>query len=377
MKIGIESQRIFRLGKHGMDVVALELIRHLQSLDTINEYLLFAKDGPDKAGFTEKKNFHFNLVGGLTYGDWEQIALPRAIKKNKVDIIHCTANTAPLNCPVPLVLTLHDIIFLQETSFKGSPYQNFGNLYRRFVVPHVVKEAAKIITVSEYEKNVIADFCRVDSEKITVIHNAVDEKFHTGYNDEVLNGFRRKYDLPEQFILHLGNTAPKKNTERVIKAYIRYCLSVKHPLPIVIADFAGNLVERQLAQENKKDLLAHFHFPGYISIPDMPLLYNCSTLFLYPSLQESFGLPVLEAMACAVPVIASEIPALQEVAGDAVLYVDPVNVDAIADAVHSMLTNSTLSNSYKQKGPARAGQFSWNESAKKLLDVYITIMASP
>lgn len=377
MKIGIESQRIFRQGKHGMEVVALELIRQLQGLDRVNEYLLFAKEGPDKTGVTEKENFHFRMLGGWTYGDWEQISLPRAVKKIKPDIIHCTANTAPLNCPAPLVLTLHDIIFLQENSFRGSSYQNFGNLYRRLVVPHAIKKARHIITVSEYEKTIIAEFCHIDKEKVTVIHNAVNEKFHPRYHQHELKEFREKHHLPEQFILHLGNTAPKKNTTRVIQAYACYCLNTKSPLPIVIADYPSRLAERLLAEENNKPLIKNFYFPGYIAGPEMPMLYNCSSLFLYPSLRESFGLPVLEAMACAVPVIASQIPALQEVASDAVLFIDPENVETIAEAIQIMLTDSATSDSYKQKGPARAGQFSWKESAKKLLNVYTTIIASP
>src|SRR4051794_14210323 len=112
MKIGIESQRIFRQSKHGMDVVALELIRQLQHLDKSNQYTLFARRGPDADCMHETDNFKIRKSRAITYADWEQIILPGELKKMKPDFIHCTANTAPLNCPVPLVLTLHDIIFL-------------------------------------------------------------------------------------------------------------------------------------------------------------------------------------------------------------------------------------------------------------------------
>src|SRR5687767_6868445 len=135
MKIGIESQRIYRSAKHGMDVVAVELIRQVQRLDTFNQYLLFAKEGPDTACVTETPNFKIQLLEGFGYAGWEQFSLPAAVKKVKPDLLHCTANTAPLAISVPLVLTLHDVIYLEQTDFSGSAYQDFGNLYRKWVVP--------------------------------------------------------------------------------------------------------------------------------------------------------------------------------------------------------------------------------------------------
>ena len=143
MKIGIESQRIFRKGKHGMDVVAVELIRQLQTIDSNNEYLLFAKKGDDSDCVKDTTHFKIVLLNGISYPYWEQVALPAAVRKHKPDLLHCTANTAPLSCAVPLIVTIHDIIYLEETNFKGSAYQNLGNLYRKFVVPHAIKKATK------------------------------------------------------------------------------------------------------------------------------------------------------------------------------------------------------------------------------------------
>src|SRR5215217_6787532 len=162
MKIAIESQRIFRKSKHGMDVVALELMRQIQLLDNKNQYLLFARHGEDRDCLSDAGNFKTIILKGVTYGGWEQFSLPAALKKHQPDILHCTANTAPYSTPVPMVVTVHDVIYLEETSFEGSAYQNFGNLYRKVVVPHAIKNAKKIITVSEYEKTVIMDVCKTD-----------------------------------------------------------------------------------------------------------------------------------------------------------------------------------------------------------------------
>src|SRR6476660_8078475 len=136
MKIGIESQRIFRKGKHGMDVVALELMRQIQQLDHKNEYLLFARDGDDRNCISDTDNFKTVILNGISYAGWEQISLPAAVRKHKADLLHCTANTAPYSSGVPTIVTVHDVIYLEELNFEGSAYQNFGNIYRKLVVPH-------------------------------------------------------------------------------------------------------------------------------------------------------------------------------------------------------------------------------------------------
>ncbi len=130
MRIGIEAQRIFRKKKHGMDIVALEFIRALQTIDTVNEYYIFIKDDVDHC-LNETKNFKIILVSGKTYIDWEQFSLPKAVKKYKVELLHCTSNTAPLYINVPLVLLLHDIIYIEENPLASNTatwYQKMGNL---------------------------------------------------------------------------------------------------------------------------------------------------------------------------------------------------------------------------------------------------------
>lgn len=373
MKIGIESQRIFRKAKHGMDVVALEQIRLLQRIDAKNEYVLFAKDGEDKSWLTASGNLETVLVKGISYADWEQISLPAAVKKYQPDILHCTANTAPYACSAPLVVTVHDVIYLEKTTFGGSAYQDLGNLYRRLVVPRAIKNAKKIITVSQYEKEVIARVCNTDPEKIEVVYNGVSDRFHNAYAKEDIEQIRKKYNLPGEFIFFFGNTAPKKNTVGCIEAYAEYCSAVSNPLPVVIADYPKSAIEKILKKLNRPGLISHFHAPGYIPSSEMPLLYNCSTLFLYPSLRESFGLPVLEAMACGTPVITSNIPALREIAGDAAIFVDPNKPSEIAVQISFVLNNTEQAASLIRSGLQRVRSFTWENSVKGLLRIYESI----
>ncbi len=169
MKIAIEAQRIFRPNKHGMDFVALESIRELQKVDKENEYYIFVSPGEDRC-LEETPNMHIIEVNCPTYPLWEQVALPRAVAKIKADLLHCTSNTAPIYCPVPLILTLHDIIFLEpRQSGNKSFYQNMGWYYRRLVVPRILPKCKKIITVSNFERNRIQSALLLPDSQITSI----------------------------------------------------------------------------------------------------------------------------------------------------------------------------------------------------------------
>ena len=162
MKIGIEAQRIFRKKKHGMDMVALELIRNLQTIDNENEYLIFVKPDVDDSVIQESANFRIVKLKGGFYPLWEQIVLPRAAKKLGCQILHCTSNTAPIFTSIPLVVTLHDIIYMESSYLKilrgtGTLYQKFGNVYRKIFVPKIVRKSKKIMTVSNFEKTLLCE----------------------------------------------------------------------------------------------------------------------------------------------------------------------------------------------------------------------------
>ena len=169
MRIGIEAQRIFRKNKHGMDYVVLQEILEIQKMDTENEYFVFVKPGEDKC-VESTSNVHVVEIDCPSYPLWEQWALPRAAKNAKVEMLHCTSNTAPIWCDIPLILTLHDIIFLEPRDKQNkSLYQNMGWLYRRFVVPRILKKCKRIITVSEFEYNNIISKLHIPEEKITLL----------------------------------------------------------------------------------------------------------------------------------------------------------------------------------------------------------------
>jgi glycosyltransferase involved in cell wall biosynthesis len=370
MRIGIEAQRIFRPKKHGMDVVAIELIKNLQQLDHKNEYVIFSRKGVDDNTIVETSNFALDKFSALTYVDWEQFQLPGKLKSRKIDLLHCTANTAPLKCSIPLLLTLHDIIYLENVDFKGTAYQNLGNLYRRWLVPKIVNKASLILTVSEFEKQNILERLPSTEGKVQVLYNGVSPQFNNSFSQTQVEELRIEFNLPAQFVMFLGNTAPKKNTLNVIKAYVDLCLKHENKIPLVLLDYKKELVIRILEELKQPGLIDIFIFPGYVPHHKIPLVYNAATLFLYPSLRESFGLPILEAMACGTPVITSSTSSMPEIAGDAALLVDPYKPAELTAAMHKALTNNNLLADLKERGLKRASCFTWKASAEKLLQIY-------
>jgi glycosyltransferase involved in cell wall biosynthesis len=372
MKIAIEGQRLFRTKKHGMDMVALELIRNLQKIDKKNEYIVFVKPDEDKC-LQDTENFKIVELKGGPYPVWEQWSLPRAVEKYGCDVLHCTSNTAPMFGKTPLVVILHDIIYLESVSIlkkAGTWYQKFGNMYRRWVVPHVVKRSKKVVTVSNYEKERIAKFFGFGKEKLTAIYNGVGEHFKKVTDEAYLKSIKEKYNLPDDFFFFLGNTDPKKNTKGVLKAFADFNTQSSKTYKLVMLDYDKAELKRLLDEIGHPEQFENIFLTGYIPNIEMPAIINQCKLFLYPSLRESFGIPILEGMACGVPVITSNTSSMPEVAGDAACIVDPHKPEEITQAMQRILIDDDYRNELCKKGMERASHFSWKRMAEENLKLY-------
>lgn len=371
MKIAIEAQRIFRPNKHGMDFVALETIRELQKIDHENEYFIFVSPGPDHC-LNESDNMHIVELRCPSYPLWEQVALPRAVARVRPDLLHCTSNTAPVKCPVPLVLTLHDIIFLEKRqSSSRSLYQEMGWHYRRLVVPRILSECRKIITVSNFECNRIREALNLPEDRLTAVYNGYSPHFRQmPPAPEIVH----KYIPSDDYLFFLGNTDPKKNTPRVLKAYGLYLRQSKHKRPLLIADLKEEAIDGILSAEGIKEVKPYLSFPGYIPNADLAALYNGAFAFLYPSLRESFGIPMLESMACGTPVIAGNTSAMPEIAGEGVLLADPLDENDIARKILLLEEDDTFYQQQVDYGLERVKLFSWRKSAEALLKIYKEII---
>lgn len=367
MKIAIEAQRIFRTNKHGMDFVALESIRELQKIDHENEYFIFVTPGEDRC-LEESENVHIIELKCPTYPLWEQVALPRAVKKIMPDLLHCTSNTAPLQCPVPLILTLHDIIYLEKRhSSSFTWYQEMGWFYRRMVVPRVLANCEKIITVSQFERKRILDVLHLPEEQLVAVYNGFNSHFHVQPKAPEIT---RKYIDADNYLFFLGNTDPKKNTPRVLKAYSDYLKQSTQKLPLLIADLKGDVIDRILEEENITEVKSYIHAPGYIANADLAALYSGAFAFLYPSLRESFGIPMLEAMACGTPIIAGNTSAMPEIAGEGALLADPFDSNDITEKILQLEKDQALYQQQVEYGIQRSQLFSWRNTAESLLKIY-------
>ncbi len=376
MKIAIEGQRLFRRKKHGMDMVALELIRNLQLIDRENEYIIFVKPDEDDQVIQETPNFKIVKLDGGFYPLWEQIALPKAAAREGCDILHCTSNTAPIFSSIPVVDTLHDIIYMENSYLKilqgsGTPYQKFGNVYRKLIVPRIVRKSRKIITVSHFEKNRIEAFFGMKGDpRLTAVYNGVGEHFKPVTDLTDLIRVKEKYHLPERFFFFLGNTDPKKNTKGTLKAYADFVKQTNSEMQLLMLDYDQNELKKILSEIGAPELIGRIHLTGYVVNTDLPAIYSQCGVFLYPSLRESFGIPILEAMGCGVPVITSNTSSMPEIAGDAALIIDPYKPEEITAAMIQLTTDNTLRGSKIKLGYEQAALFSWRAMAENVLKIY-------
>ena len=367
MRIGIEAQRIFRKNKHGMDFVVLQEIKELQKMDTPHEYFVFVKPGVDRC-IESSEHVHIIEVNCPSYPLWEQWALPRAARKAGVDILHCTSNTAPIWCDIPLVLTLHDIIFLEPRDKKNkSLYQNLGYFYRRWNVPRILKKCRRIITVSNFELGNIKQKLQLPDSQLKMIYNGYNEWFRPIESDKQQY---RKYIADAGYFFFLGNTDPKKNTERTLVAYAKYLELSEVKRPLLMADLDQEYLNGIIERNGIEAIRDHIVMPGYIINSDLPYIYNNAFAFLYTSLCESFGIPLLEAMACGTPVITSNKSSMPEIAGHDAILINPESSDEIALKMLQLERDTDFYQRQKAVGLERAKLFSWRKTTENLLRLY-------
>ena len=377
--IYIEAQRLFRKQKHGMDVVALEIIQHLKNIGNGNSITVIVKQDEDIC-LRSSSNKTVKILQSAFYPFWEQWILPRFIQKNPGVFLHCTGNTAPLWGKIPLVETIHDLIFLEKNNlFKndaGSLYQRFGNLYRRIIVPIVAKRAKHIITVSAFQRQLIIKQLGVPPDKISVVYNGVDERFFNHADDARVKNVCEKYGIKNfPFIFFLANTDARKNTDGTLKAFLIFCKqypNFSHKL--VLKGLSETQLQKKIIACKAEEISHRIHRIDYIHFDDMPILYQAADIFWFPSFSEGFGLPIIEAMASGTPLITSNTSVMPEIAGDGALYFDPLQPQQLAGLTASLLVNEHIKIDLINKGKLRAAKFTWPVAIDDLIQVYSKLL---
>jgi glycosyltransferase involved in cell wall biosynthesis len=268
------------------------------------------------------------------------------------------------------VFTLHDLIF----QFDPGSHKPLNIAYLRTMMPRFLRRANAIITVSECSKRDAVRIYHVPPDKIRVIYEGVDPRFGPISNLQSLADLRRKYNLPDRFILHVGTIEPRKNLPLLFEALTAPDL---RDATLVVAGQTGWLTESIFAQLDALGVRDRVVFTGYVPDADLPTLLSAAAALVMPSKYEGFGLPVLEAMACGTPVIASNAASLPEVGGDAALYAPPDDPRAWVESIRRVLTDEMLRASLREKGLRQAARFRWDVAARETAEVYAAVARMP
>lgn len=307
-------------------------------------------------------------VGGSVM--WEQVYLPRALRG--FSLLHSPANAAPYFSPCPVVLTLHDAIFvrrLRDISQVTYMRQILGHFYRRYGYPRCARRATAVITVSEAVRGEIIRRVGVDPSRVTVVPEALSESFsRTIVLPE--SHIRARLGIEGPYLLAMGAYEKRKNVPLLFEAMAILKRRKDPPIKLILA--GSENMEATHYREQVRDLKIEdmVNFLSYIDEQTLKSLYQYASVFLRPSLSEGFALPALEAMSCGTPLIASDIPVHREVIGDAGMLIRPDDAQKWADGILEITQNAEAADGYREKGRVRIGDFSWDRAAQAVLRVY-------
>ncbi len=367
MRIAIDIRRI---QDFGVGTYISNLIRTLASKDFENRYVLLGDPEKASAAGAFPENFkivRWNSPQGSVRMHWE---LRRLLRENPVDVLHIPyMRIAPL-ASCNYLMTVHDVAdFLYDTN------QGFRRNLRLRMVQRALLRAHRILAVSNATKRDIEDLFAIPSDRITVVANAIDERFIQTILQEDKRKVLERYQVNDPFLLYVGSAKPQKNLRRLIEAFAHIKNElIEHPVYrnlrlLIIGDEISEHAElrRTVVRTRMRN---DVRFLGFVPVDVLRVFYQSAEVFVFPSLHEGFGLPPLEAMAQGTPVVTSNVSSLPEVVGDAAIQVNPENVFEIARAVRQVLLNEELREQLRERGRVQLERFSWERSANQVLGIY-------
>lgn len=365
LKIGIDARACEKEGSGNCTYIRNFLLA-LKSVDKDNRYTLYAENRrhPFYAHFCSGPNFSVKFLPVGSQYIRVPLFLALASVSDGLDILHVQYNSPPF-FKGKLVVTIHDLCFLRFPRFF-SPLQAAR---LKVLTKLTAKKAARILTGSSYSKNDIIKNYGIVPSRISVVSYGVAGGFHPREKTPELRQVLDRYGIPERYILCVGRLNPRKNLISLVKAFAS--LKVKRGIPhkLVIAgieDFNTGSLLRSVGGIVGREVV----FTGYVDEQDLPAVYSAAEVFVYPSLFEGVGLPVLEAMRSGVPVVTSNTTSLAEIAADAAAAVDPLDVEALSRAIWNMIEKPELKAEYVRKGLLRAEDFRWEATARKTVGIY-------
>jgi glycosyltransferase involved in cell wall biosynthesis len=296
---------------------------------------------------------------------WMQFVAARVLEDIRADVAHFTNGMLPLGTGAARVVTIHDM------SLKLFPrcHPTRRLLINRPLLGVAARVADAVVTVSHSARRDLLRFHRLPSDRVSVLHEAAGPGFEPITDPSRRSRIRMRYGLPERFILYVGAIEPRKNLPRLVEAFaIARARGMPHEL-VCVGPYGWS--SRALYDEvDRRGLRRVVHFTGYVPVDDLPVIYNLGEVFVFPSVYEGFGLPVVEAMACGTPVITTRTSSLEEIASGAAEIVDPRDPEALADAIVAVGSDEARRRDLSARGLARAREFSWSRTAREMLGVY-------
>lgn len=374
MRIGIDVTSALTQGG-GIGRYTRELVRAIAALDSKNEYRLFSAKSSAVLPVPNPLPGGKNIVHKTApldekwlYRLWYRLRwpLPVQLVTGQIDLFHSPDFVLPpVSGRIPTLLTVHDLSFVHFPHVYTTTLVNYLNR----VVPWSIKRAQHILADSQATKQDLKAIWDVPEEKITVLYSGVDARFKPIEDTRILTAVREKYALGQApYVFTVGTIQPRKNYQMLIRAFAHIAHSHEHNL--VIAGGQGWLYDEILEEVHVQNLVGRVLFTGFVDDDDLPALYSSASLFVFPSLYEGFGLPLLEAMACGVPVISSNTSCLPEVAGRAAVLLPPDKQTAWIEAMRALLDNPVDRAQLVASGYGQVQQFTWEKSAQQLLNIY-------
>jgi glycosyltransferase involved in cell wall biosynthesis len=378
LRIGIEA-KVLTVRAGGIGRYAMQLVQALLAVSTVTpsgvEFVLFTGPQTSRPFLSLSAGMYREYGSPVQSSVWRALCTtPVGIVRQGIDVFHGLDHVGlpPFSKRSRYVVTIYDVIPL----LFPHTFSLRHRLVVRAALARVCKQADMVIVLSQATKEDLLQHCRLPEDRVVVIPAACDARFNPTIDHVRLSRVRLKYGLPPLYILFLGTLNPRKNVTTLLQAFAQFHHMQQRadpPVHLVIAGASAWQTPGMYRTLQRLDLESVVHFPGFLDEEDLPDLYRGALLFVFPSLYEGFGLPVLEAMGCGVPVITSNVASLPEVAGDAAVLVDPYDVAGMAAALSEVVHNETLRRTLQGKGIAQAQKFSWDTAAKQTLELYIAL----
>jgi glycosyltransferase involved in cell wall biosynthesis len=362
MRIGVMLRHYDQHGG-GVRVYTRALLDHLIEHPGGHEYVLFFRN-PALLGTYRASHVEEVCVTGRSVFSWDQISLPRALRRHGVDVLFNPKYSVPLGGAYPAVWVCHGL------DWYVMPWASrfVDRLSHRFLVPRYAARASAVIAVSEVTREHLIEFLHMPPERVTTVYTAIEDVFRVRLSGDALDRVRTSHGLPQHYVLYAGAVYPPKNFTRMVQAYAR--VGPARGISLVIAGGENRFLSKhELEEPTRLGLGDWVRWVGWVDAPTLAALYQMAQALLMPSLFESFGLPILEAMASGCPVVTSNCYGAKEIAADAAALVDPVSVDSIVEGIERVLGEATLRAQLVEKGYRRSSLFTWERCAAQTLRV--------